>query len=160
MKKFFLILAIALMAIPALAQENTYTRGKGFFVRPDVYGGFFANAGYQFNPYVQVSAGPGLLLILSNSVNNNLSIDLAGSVHGGVRVYTGKKPWTGLIDYHLGAMWYDSDLIWRHALVGGASYKDLDFGGGVQVMMNPNTNQVIGAGVLVTVGYNFRFYKH
>ena len=34
MKKLLLVLAIAMMAIPSLAQD--YTRGRGFFVRPDV----------------------------------------------------------------------------------------------------------------------------
>ncbi|MBQ3709896.1 MAG: hypothetical protein II887_04250, partial [Bacteroidales bacterium] len=86
MKKFFLILAIALMAIPALAQEDTYTRGKGFFVRPDVYGGLFANVGYQINPYLQISVGPGALLLVDNS--SNFSVELAGTAHGGIRVYT------------------------------------------------------------------------
>ena len=157
MKKFFLILAIALMAIPALAQENTYTRGKGFFVRPDVYGGFFANVGYQINPYLQISVGPGALLLVDNS--SNFSVELAGTAHGGIRVYTGRNPWTGFIDYHVGAFRYEGYPIWRHAIAGGASYKDLDFGGGIQVMFGPNS-QVIGYGPLVTVGYNFRFYKH
>ena len=157
MKKLFLVLAIALMAIPAMAQNETYTRGSGFFVRPDVYGGFFANVGYQFNPYVQASVGPGVLLLINTT--GNLSVDIAGTVHGGVRVYTGKKPWTGMIDYHVGAFRYNSNPIWRHAIVGGASYKDLDFGGGLQLMFGPNS-QLVGYGPLVTVGYNFRFYKH
>ena len=158
MKKALLVLVIALMAIPVLAQDGSYTRGRGFFVRPEMYGGFFANVGYQISPYVQVSVGPGVLFLLGQS-GNNLSIDIAGTVHGGVRVYTGKKPWAGLIDYHVGAFRYNRDPIWRHSLVGGASYKDLDFGGGLQVMFGPNS-QVFGYGPLVTVGYNFRFYKH
>ena len=121
-------------------------------------GDFFANVGYQISPYVQVSVGPGALLLF-NVTNNNVSVDLAGTVQGGVRVYTGKKPWTGLIDYHVGAFRYNRDPIWRHALVGGASYKDLDFGGGMQVTFGPN-GQVYGFGPLFTVGYNFRLYKH
>lgn len=157
MKKLFLVLAVALMAIPSLAQNGFYTRGKGFFVRPDMYGGFFANVGYQFNPYVQASVGPGVMLILNNT--GNISVDVAGTVHGGVRVYTGTNPWTGMIDYHVGGFRYNTYPIWRHALVGGASYKDLDFGGGFQIMFGPNS-QVVGYGPLVTVGYNFRFYKH
>ena len=156
MKKLLLVLAIAMMAIPSLAQD--YTRGRGFFVRPDVYGGFFANVGYQISPYVQVSVGPGALLLFTVA-GNDVSVDLAGTVHGGVRVYTGKNPWTGLIDYHVGAFRYNRDPVWRHSLVGGASYKDLDFGGGMQIMFGPNA-QVIGYGPVVTVGYNFRLYKH
>ena len=157
MKKILLVLAIAMMAIPSLAQD--YTRGRGFFVRPDVYGGFFANVGYQISPYVQVSVGPGALFLFNNT-SNNVSVDFVGTVHGGVRVYTsGNNPWSALIDYHVGAFRYNRDPIWRHALVGGASYKDLDFGAGFQMMFAPNA-QVFGYGPLVTVGYNFRFYRH
>ena len=156
MKKLLLVLAIAMMAIPSLAQD--YTRGSGFFVRPDVYGGFFANVGYQISPYVQVSVGPGALFLINNT-GNNVSVDLAGTVHGGVRVYTGKNPWTGFVDYHVGAFRYNRDPVWRHSLVGGASYKDLDFGAGLQINFGPNS-QVIGYGPVITVGYNFRFYKH
>ena len=156
MKKLLLVLAIAMMAIPSLAQD--YTRGRGFFVRPDLYGGFFANVGYQISPYVQVSVGPGALFLINNT-GNNVSVDLAGTVHGGVRVYTGKNPWTGFVDYHVGAFRYNRDPVWRHSLVGGASYKDLDFGAGMQVNFGPNS-QVIGYGPVITVGYNFRFYKH
>ena len=157
MKKLLLVLAIAMMAIPSLAQD--YTRGKGFFVRPEMYGGFFANVGYQISPYVQVSVGPGALILMNVTGNNDLSVDLLGTVHGGVRVYTGKNPWTGFVDYHVGAFRYKTEPIWRHSLVGGASYKDLDFGGGLQMMFGPNA-QVFGYGPLITVGYNFRFYKH
>ena len=157
MKKLLLVLALALMAIPSLAQD--YTRGRGFFVRPEMYGGFFANVGYQISPYVQVSVGPGVLLLINQS-GNNVSVDIKGTVHGGVRVYTtGKKPWSGLIDYHVGAFRYNRDPIWRHALGGGASYKDLDFGAGFQINFGPNA-KVIGYGPVITVGYNFRFYKH
>lgn len=154
MKKLLLVLAIAMMAIPSLAQD--YTRGRGFFVRPDVYSGFFANVGYQISPYVQVSVGPGAMLLFGYSND----VDLVGTVHGGVRVYTtGKKPWSGLIDYHVGAFRYNRDPIWRHALVGGASYKDLDFGAGLQVCFGPNS-QLFSIGPAFTVGYNFRFYRH
>lgn len=157
MKKLLLILAIAMMAIPSLAQD--YTRGRGFFVRPDLYGGFFANVGYQISPYVQVSVGPGALFLF-NTTGNDVSVGFTGSVHGGVRVYThGNNPWSALIDYHVGAFRYNRDPVWRHSLVGGASYKDLDFGAGFQINFGPNA-KVIGYGPVITVGYNFRFYKH
>lgn len=160
MKKLLLVLAIALMAIPALAQEDAYTRGKGFFVRPDLYGGIFANVGYQINPYVQLSVGPGLSFLFKTDAPTTLkSIVPIGIGHGGVRVYTNKHKWAGIVDYHAGVFKYEGTVVWRHSIVGGASYKDLDFGGGFQVMFGPN-NQVIGYGPLVTVGYNFRFYKH
>ena len=158
MKKLLLVLAIAMMAIPSLAQDGSYTRGRGFFVRPDMYGGFFANVGYQINPHVQVSVGPGALLLFNTTVGSKLSVKLTGTVHGGVRVYTGKNPWTGFIDYHVGVFKYENDPYWRHALVGGASYKDLDFGGGLQFMLGPGGQPSYGP--MITVGYNFRFYKH
>lgn len=160
MKKFFLILAIALMAIPALAQEDTYTRGQGFFVRPELYGGIFANVGYQINPYVQLSVGPGASLLVKSDAPISLDSFVPVAMgHGGVRVYTNKHKWAGIVDYHASVFKYEGTVVWRHSIVGGASYKDLDFGGGFQVMFGPN-NQVIGYGPLVTVGYNFRFYKH
>ena len=73
MKKLLLVLAIAMMAIPSLAQD--YTRGRGFFVRPEMYGGFFANVGYQISPYVQVSVVPGLLFLI-NQAGNIFSFDI------------------------------------------------------------------------------------
>lgn len=159
MKKLFLVLAIAMMAIPSLAQSGSYTRGRGFFIRPELYGGLFANVGYQISPYVQLSVGPGGTLFINQS-GNNISIDFSAMAHGGVRVYTSDNPWAGMIDYHMGILLNDGKhLGQRHSLVGGASYKDLDFGGGLQVLLEPY-NQSIGVGVLVTVGYNIRFYKH
>ena len=158
MKKALLVLVIALMAIPALAQNGSYTRGRGFFIRPELYGGLFLNVGYQINPYVQLSVGPGGTLFINQS-GNNISVDFSGIVHGGVRVYTSDNPWAGMIDYHAGVIKEGKNLAQRHSLVGGASYKDLDFGGGLQFVFGPNT-QVLAYGVLVTVGYNIRFYKH
>ena len=157
MKKLLLVLAIAMMAIPSLAQD--YTRGRGFFVRPELYGGLFVNVGYQISPYVQVSVGPGGTLFINQS-GSNVSVDFTGMIHGGVRVYTnGNNPWSALIDYHVGAYRYNSDPVWRHSLVGGASYKDLDFGAGMQINFGPNS-KVIGYGPVITVGYNCSFYKH
>ena len=79
--------------------------------------------------------------------------------HGGVRVYTSDNPWAGMIDYHAGVFKNGKYLAQRHSLVGGASYKDLDFGGGLQIYFGPNA-EVLAYGALVTVGYNIRFYKH
>jgi len=91
MKKLLLIVMMALLAIPVFAQTegksetvvnqktSTYTRGKGFLARPELYGGLFLNGGYQLNPYVQVSLGAGI------------TIDPVFVVHGGARVYTGVK---------------------------------------------------------------------
>lgn len=164
MKKFFLALMIALAAIPVFAQEpdsiptqgsesqsvinqnvNTFTRGKGFFARPEVFGGFFLNGGYQFSPYFQASLGAGI------------TIDPVFVVHGGVRVYTGVKKWAGMFDYHVGFCNYSGYFLTRHTLIGGASYKDLDFGAGIHYLT------LGGNGVLspaISIGWNIRFYKH
>ena len=164
MKNFFLALMIALAAIPVFAQEpdsiptqgsesqsvinqnvNTFTRGKGFFARPEVFGGFFLNGGYQFSPYFQASLGAGI------------TIDPVFVVHGGVRVYTGVKKWAGMFDYHVGFCNYSGYFLTRHTLIGGASYKDLDFGAGIHYLT------LGGNGVLspaISIGWNIRFYKH
>lgn len=166
MKKIFLITMMALMAIPVFAQEpeskpaqetesqtvinqkvNTFTRGKGFLARPELYGGLFLNGGYQFNPYVQATLGVGVTL------------DPVFVTHAGVRVYTGVKKWAGMFDYHAGICNYSGITILRHSIVGGASYKDLDFGIGFQYVSAPNVG-ASGLGLLITTGWNIRFYEH
>lgn len=159
MKKLLLIVMMALLVIPVFAQTegksetvvnqktSTYTRGKGFLARPELYGGLFLNGGYQFNPYVQVSLGAGI------------TIDPVFVVHGGARVYTGVKKWAGMFDYHAGFCNYSGIMILRHCIVGGASYKDLDFGAGIQYVSAPNVGAA-GIGPLLTVGWNIRFYEH
>jgi hypothetical protein len=166
MKKFLLVLLITLLAIPVVAQEsesqptsepesqpvitqkvNTFTRGKGFLARPELYGGFFLNGGYQFNPYVQATLGVGVTL------------DPVFITHAGVRVYTGVKKWAGMFDYHAGICNYSGITILRHSIVGGASYKDLDFGIGFQYVSAPNVG-ASGLGLLITIGWNIRFYEH
>ena len=156
MKKLLLVLAIAMMAIPSLAQNGSYTRCQGFFVRPSLFGGAFVDAGYQFNPYIQASVGGGVSLLARYI--SRLAIDPAYVAHGGIRVYTSKNRWTGMIDYHAGYCNYLGYDFLRHSLVGGASFDSLDFGGGLYLMNNTKGDYAYG--VLVTVGWNFRFCKH
>ena len=166
MKKLLLVVMMALLAIPVFAQNegksesvvnqktNTFTRGKGFFARPDFYGGFFLNGGYQFNPYVQASLGAGISLIQINS--NQLGGVFAA--HAGARVYTGEKKWAAMFDFHSGVFNYAGYTFFRHSIVAGASYKDLDFGPGLAYISIPN--QGAGLGLLITLGWNVRFYPH
>ena len=141
MKKILLVLAIAMMAIPSLAQDDSYTRCQGFFIRPSLYGGAFVDAGYQINPYIQASVGGGASLIVRKF--SQIAIDPAYVAHAGIRVYTSKNRWAGYL---------------RQTLVGGASFDNLDFGGGLYLMNN--TKGGYAYGYLVTVGWNFRFCKH
>ena len=164
MKNLLFAVMMALLAIPVVAQEpvskpaqepdpqsvinqkvNTFTRGKGFFARPEVFGGFFLNGGYQFNPYIQASLGAGI------------TIDPVFVVHGGARVYTGVKKWAGMFDYHVGVCNYAGYFLTRHTLIGGASYKDLDFGAGIHYL---TLGGVGGLGPALCIGWNIRFYQH
>lgn len=151
--KYLLVVTMLLIGNVMFAQESTFTRGQGFLVRPEMYGGFLLNVGYQFNPYFQVTVGAGV------------TIDPSTIAQAGVRVYTNKGNWAGMIDYHYcrgnyrGTNSYGtySNRITAHRLVGGASFKDLDFGGGIQLV---TLGSQIGIGPAITVGYNIRFYKH
>lgn len=100
LKRLTPILLLCCFCKTVMAQDG----GRGFFVRPDVFGGFFLNGGYQLNPYIQASLGIGATFIMDNT--SQLSVDLVGMAHGGIRVYTGVKPWAGLIDYHAGVFRY------------------------------------------------------
>lgn len=154
MKKLLLVLAIAMMAIPSLAQNDS-PRCQGFFVRPSLYGGAFVDAGYQFNPYIQASVGGGISLMVRNI--SGVAIDPAYVAHGGIRVYTSKNRWAGMIDYHAGYCNFLGKDFLRQSLVGGASFDNLDFGGGLYLMNN--TKGEYAYGFLVTVGWNFRFCR-
>ena len=152
--KYVMIVALLFVGNMMFAQESTFTRGHGFLVRPEVYGGLLLNAGYQFNPYFQMTVGAGV------------TIDPATVAHAGVRVYTNKGKWAGMIDYHYcignyyGTNAYGTMTSRRfvdHKFVGGASFKDLDFGLGFQFAVLGNQ---ITYGFVTTVGYNIRFYKH
>ena len=143
--RHLLIVTLLLIGNAMFAQDEGYTRGKGFLIRPEVYGGFFLNGGYQFNPYFQVTAGAGV------------TIDPAVVGQAGARVYTNKGKWAGMIDYHYRRGKYSGQSFTDHVIAGGASYKDLDFGGGFQIVTLGNQT---GIGIAITVGWNFRLYKH
>ena len=152
--KFFLLIAMLFFGNSMFAQRyySNYTRGKGFLIRPELYNGFFVNGGYQFNPFWQVSIGAGV------------SIDPAFVTHAGVRAYTNEGKWAGMIDYKARIGKVSGYLFTDSALVGGASYKDLDFGIGIHVLYFPNYlglgQPALGLGPSVTVGWNIRLYRH
>lgn len=153
-KKWLLLLLVAttmLVCNSVSAQENDkwnftgYTRGSGFVVRPELYNGLFANLGYQINPYIQLSGGLGV------------GFDGGFATTIGARAYTSKTKWVAMFDYHFGVVWFQGMVLTRHTIVGGASYKDLDFGAGLLYITNSDEN---GFGLSLTIGYNIRCYKH
>lgn len=158
MKRITRIAAIILFMVPMIATaqktEDTpatnYTRGKGFFVRPEFCNGLLANVGYQLNPYVQLSGNIGAAL-----GNENSPIALVATV--GIRTYFSDTPWTAFFDYHAGSEYDMKYLVFRQTVNVGASYKDLDFGAGI---IWGTDGYVSGMGLSLTIGYNFRFYKH
>lgn len=137
------------------AQENDkwnfadkgYTRGSGFVIRPELYSGLFATFGYQINPYVQLSGGFGFGLDAYGGFITAI----------GVRTYTSDANWAAMFDYHIGFISIQGLNLTRHTIVGGASYKDFDFGAGLMYITDGYDS---GIGLSITLGYNIRCYKH
>lgn len=125
--------------------ELEFTRGKGFVIRPELYSGVNATLGYQINPYVQLSGGFGF------------GLDGGFLTSFGVRTYTSDNDWAGMFDYHIGLVNYSGWNLVRHTIVGGASYKDFDFGAGLLYISDGYDS---GIGFSITIGYNIRCYKH
>ena len=61
-----------------------------------------------------------------------------------------------LCDEIFGRQNFLGDFI-RHTIVGGASYKDFDFGAGLLYISDGYSS---GIGLSITLGYNIRCYKH
>lgn len=132
---------------PEKTKTSSYNRGSGFVMRPELYGGFFFNAGYQINPYIQVTGGVGI------------TIDPTFVIHAGARAYTSPNRWAAMFDYHIGTI--VGYGLWRNSIVAGAAYKDLDFGVGLQYISgNAYGQHIANAGLLITVGWNIRCYPH
>lgn len=149
--KYILLVAMLFVGNSMFAQKPEFTRGKGFLIRPELYSGLFVNGGYQFNPFWQVSLGVGA------------TIDRAWLSQVGVRVYTNKGNWAGMFDYHFKIGKRNWNTLIVSALVGGASYKDLDFGLGMHTVYLANYlgfGHAIGIGPTITVGWNIRLYNH
>lgn len=122
---------------------SSYTRGSGFVIRPELYRGFYLSLGYQINPFVQPF----------------LSIGAGGdglATSAGARIYTNEGNWAGMIDVRAD---YNIDYeLYGASIVGGASYKDLDFGTGLSYLTNGgNKNHLLW---VLSVGWNIRCYRH
>jgi hypothetical protein len=151
----FLILTSLLVNNTTYAQDNDkwnfdglgYTRGSGFVIRPELYSGLFATIGYQFNPYVQISGGFGFGL---DSYGGSI-------ISLGVRTYTSDANWAAIFDYHLGLVNIQGLYLTRHTIIGGASYKDFDFGAGLMYITDGHDSSI---GLTITLGYNIRCYRH
>ena len=119
---------------------SSYTRGSGFYVRPELYRGLFVTLGYQFNPYVQsiVSVGYG--------------DGITGSI--GARAYTNDGNWAAMFDLRLSTINFSIHGI---SLVAGAAYKDLDFGVGGSFYTDGYYYLIVP---VITVGWNIRCYQH
>ena len=123
--------------------RSSYTRGSGFVIRPELYRGFYLSLGYQINPFVQP--------LLSIGIGGDV---LASSV--GARIYTNEGDWAGMIDVRAN---YNIDYeLYGASLVGGASYKDLDFGTGLRYLTNGGKKNYLLW--VLCVGWNIRCYKH
>ncbi len=128
------------LGLNGIKEDGTFTRGKGFVIRPELYRGVFASFGYQINPYVQAM----------------LSVGLGDGVEGamGIRAYTGEANWVGMFDLRLSL----TNLVLPGvAMAAGASYKDLDFGVGFKYYTNGYEYLVVP---VITVGWNIRCYDH
>ena len=119
---------------------SSFTRGSGFFIRPEIYRGLFATFGYQINPFVQTSLSIGY------------GDGLTGSM--GVRAYTADANWAAMFDLRFSLINFG---ILGTSLAAGASYKDLDFGVGGSFYTDGYYYLIVP---LLTVGWNIRCYDH
>lgn len=152
MKKNLFVISILLVCFVSLAdlraQETaslkpTYTRSDCYIVRPELYSGLFVEAGYQFNPYLQLSGGVGFGL---DGVGG-----LCWTIGG--RAYFTPTKFTPFIDYHFATVNYEGILLLRNTIVGGLSYKNFDIGAGA---MHLSDGYYSAIGMTITIGYNIR----
>lgn len=118
----------------------SFSRGRGFVVRPELHRGLYVSIGYQISPDVQT--------FLSVGYGDGKECAL------GVRTYTGRADWVAMADLRLSLTDFS---IPGASLVIGPCYKDFDFGGGVKCYTD-------GIDVLVmpviSLGWNIRCYHH
>ena len=152
MKKRFatVLLIIFIVPVSVFAQTETsdFSREQGYFIRPELYGALLAEFGYQINPFVQFSLGAG------TEFGDQATIP---ELVLGIRAYATDTKWTAFFDYHIGMLLVGQYSIPDHRFTAGASYKNLDFGGGIMYA------NIGGTGIwspCLNIGYNFRFPRN
>ena len=152
MKKILTTLFVAMLAMStgvfAQTEESEFSRGQGYFIRPELYGAVLGEFGYQINPSLQFSLGAGFELA-DNTAVPELVV--------GVRAYATDTKWTAFFDYHIGMLLIGSYSVPDHRVTAVASYKNFDFGGGI---MYANLDGTGFWAPCLNIGYNFRFHRN
>ena len=117
-------------------EATPFSRKKGFVIRPEIYRGFYASFGYQFNPYLQTFLGIGY----GDGFESTL----------GIRAYTGDAKWAAMFDLRLGLTNF---VLPGVSLVAGASYKNFDFGGGLKYYTDGYQYLIVP---VISIGWNIR----
>lgn len=123
-------------------KKLTFTRGHGFFLRPEFYRGIYLTLGMQVNPYMQVQGSIGY----GDGV----------TASGGFRFYTNDNKWAGLFDVRYSYINLNGHTFNGLLAVTGASYKLFDFGGGVAYYFDGKSEVWMP---VITLGWNIRCYK-
>lgn len=126
--------------------KRTYTRSSGYFIRPEVYGGYGAEFGYQFSPYFQLSGGP-LVEVDVSSGEAFMEFLL------GVRAYASETKWTAFFDYHISLVFIYGYAVPLHRFSVGPSFKNFDFGVGIGYSSGYWSP-------VITIGHNFRLHSN
>lgn len=127
--------------------KPAYTRGSCIVIRPELFSGLFLEAGYQFNPYFQVTGGFGA----------GLARDGGWSLTLGGRYYITSTKFAPFVDFHAATIHINDIVVLRNTLVAGLSYKNFDLGGGAMLLSHGDRNSIVPT---ATIGYNFRIRKH
>lgn len=139
----FLVSLADLRAQETVSLKPAYTRGDCFVIRPELYSGLFVEAGYQFNPYLQLTGGVGFGL----ASDGGMSWTLGG------RCYLTPTKFAPFIDYHFATIYINDIVLFRNTLVAGLSYKNFDLGVGAMHLSGGDHNAIV---MTATVGYNIR----
>lgn len=144
-----MLLATALVMVFCVHGQETsgYTRGNGWFLRPET--GFFLNFGRQINPNLSVSAGPGWGLYATESakIKGGICFNVDASY------YFFDKKFTPMATLQVGL--YSFSYFFARALA-GFTWKDWDF----QVGYIFTPGMYMKGGIAWSIGYNFRLYPH
>lgn len=121
-------------------ESTSFSRGKGFVIRPEIHRGLYASFGYQFSPYLQ----------------SFLAVGYGDGLEGalGLRAYTGDAKWAAMFDLRFGLTNF---VLPGVSLVAGASYKDFDFGGGLKYYTDGYQYVIMP---VISIGWNIRLYEH